>query len=98
MPIRPSGVMKATNATAISHHGVVNSHGSGCTAAATLLISANQVSHCRAVRVASGTVSATWASRAATGVGATVRGSTATCSVCSAAVSSMKPASDPSRG
>ena len=94
MPIRPIGVMNNTKATATHHQLTVTSHGNGCTAAATLLISASHVTHCRPVRVASGTDSSTCAACVDTGVGVTSRGVTAT----GGASSSRNSASDPSRG
>ena len=96
--MRPSGVMKVMNAAAITHQLIVTSHGTPNSAAATLLIKASQVTHCRPVSVASGTVSRTCVSRVNSGVGATTRGVTATGVGFFLSRSSRKPASEPSRG
>ena len=63
-----------------------------------LLSTANQVTHCRPVRVVSGTVSSTWATRVSIGVGATTRSVTAIGDGLRLSMSSRKPARLPSRG
>ncbi len=71
MPIRPSGVTNRTNAAATSHQFTATVHGTRCSARATLLPSANHVTHCSAASVANGTDSAICASWASRGVGRT---------------------------
>ena len=95
MPIRPIGVTNNTKAAATHHQLTVASHGTGCSAAATLLTSASHVTHCRPVSVASGTDSSTCAACVTSGVGLTSRGSDLRPAGSS---SSRKPASEPSRG
>ena len=94
MLIRPGGVMNSTNATATSHQLIVTVQGTRCSAEATLLASASQVSHCSAVSVASGTDSSTCAAWVSIGVGRTTRSMTAG----TGSSSSRCSASEPSRG
>ena len=98
MPIRPGGVMNTTNAIRMTHQLIAPATATGCRAAAMLLIRASQVSHCSAVSVANSSVSATCNARAAPRTGATTDGVTGAGAGSSATISSMKPASEPSRG